>query len=290
MHGLSHELRFAARSLRTSPGFTVLAVLILTLGIGVTVTIFSVMHAVLWRPLPYPNEDRLVVVETIFGPVDDAGLAQAEVMYLRQSSKTMRSFAMINGAEAFVSANGEMEHVSSATVTDDMLPLLGAVPAAPGRRLQAAKDIRANRVTGVVISDDLKLRIFGSASSIVGQRVNINNMELQVVGVAPPGLRVWMPQSAMVEERVDVWFSGGLENDWQQRGPATIARLNEGATLSQAQAELDVLAQQLSAATLRSIRMPLALCGSASGRFAPPLRRRPKRRFSFSAQRSYSFC
>jgi putative ABC transport system permease protein len=95
-----HELRFAARSLRTSPGFTVLAVLILTLGIGVTVTIFSVMYAVLWRPLPYPNADRLVFIETVFGPVQDAGLAQAEVMHLRQSSKTMRSFAMINVASA----------------------------------------------------------------------------------------------------------------------------------------------------------------------------------------------
>ena len=143
------RLRFAARSLRTSPGFTVLAVLILTLGIGVTVTIFSVMYAVLWRPLPYPNADDLVVVETVFGPVDDAGLAQAEVVHLRHSSKTMQSFAMINGVDAFVSANGEMEHVSAATVTDDMLPLLGAVPAAPGRPLQAANDIQASRVTGV---------------------------------------------------------------------------------------------------------------------------------------------
>ena len=66
------------------------------------------------------------------------------------------------------------------------------------------------------------------------------------MGVAPSHLRVWMPRSAMVEERIDVWFPGGLEHDWQMRGPA-IARLSESATLSQAQAELDVLAQQLSA-------------------------------------------
>jgi putative ABC transport system permease protein len=255
MNGLSHELQFAARSLRRSPGFTALTVLILTLAIGVTVTIFSVMYAVLWRPLPYPNADRLVVVETIFGTIDDAGLAQAEVVHLRQASKTLQSFAMINGVEAFVSANGEMEHVSAATVTDDLLPLLGAVPAAPGRRLQAANDIQPSRVAGVVISrvagvvisHDLKLRLFGSASSIVGQRININNMDLQVVGVAPSDLRVWMPPSAMVEERVDVWFPGGLEHDWRREGPATIARLTDGVTLSHAQAELDVLAQQLSA-------------------------------------------
>jgi putative ABC transport system permease protein len=246
MNALLHEIRFAARALRTSPGFTSLSILILTLGIGVTVTIFSVMYAVLWRPLPYPSPDRLVTIETVFGPVEGAGLAQAEVLYLRQASKTMRSFAMINGAEAFVSVDDEMEHVASATVTDGLLPLLGASPAAPGRSLQAATDIQARRVTGVVISHDLHRRLFGSTSTAVGRRININNMDLQVVGVAPSDLRVWMPASAMVEERIDVWFAGGLEHDFQMRGPA-IAQLNERATLSQAQAELDVLAQQFSA-------------------------------------------
>jgi predicted permease len=247
MAGYLHDIRYAARSLATSPRFTSLAVLILTLGIGVTVTMFSVMYAVLWQPLPYPHADRLVVIETVFGPVDDAGLAQGEVLYLRQSSKTLESFAMINGVEAFVSANGEMEHVTAATVTDDLLPLIGAAPLAPGRALVAANDIAANRVTGVVISHDLKQRLFGSASAVVGRRININNMDLQVVGVLPARVSVWMPQSARVAEQVDVWFPGGLEDNWRLRGPATIAHLSESATLMQAQGELDVLASQLSA-------------------------------------------
>jgi hypothetical protein len=80
MTGFLQDLRYARRALARTCGFTLLACLILTLGIGASVTMFSIMHAVLWRALPYPGADQLIALETRFGPVTDAGLSPSEVL------------------------------------------------------------------------------------------------------------------------------------------------------------------------------------------------------------------
>jgi putative ABC transport system permease protein len=242
------ELRYAIRTFMKAPGFTLLTGLILALGIGASVTMFSVMNAVLWRPLPYPEADRLTVIEAHFGQVEAFGLAPAEVLEIRESSRTLSGFAMANGVDAFLTVDGEMERVAAASATDAVLPLLGAVPLVLGRPLQSATDIRSGRAAGVVISHRLWQRMFGSDPKVVGRRVEVNNLDMEIVGVLPPNLRVWLPRSAMgVDEDVDLWFPSPMESDWRNRGPLTLAKLAPGATLQRAQSELDSLAARLMA-------------------------------------------
>lgn len=248
MSGLAQDLRYAFRTFIKTPGFTLLTVLILALGIGASVTIISIMNAVLWRPLPYPQADRLMVIEAHFGPVEAFGLAPAEVLEIRDSSRTLSQFAMANGVDAFLSVDGEMERVAAASASDDMLRLLGAVPLTLGRPLQSDIDVRSGRVAGIVISHRLWDRMFRSDANVVGRHVEVNNLDMQIVGVLPASLRVWLPRSAMwIDDYVDLWFASPLESDWRNRGPVTLARLAPGATLQQAQFELDNLAARLMA-------------------------------------------
>ena len=168
------DIRYAARLLRTSPGFTLVVTVTLSLAIGASLTIFSVMHAVLWRPLPYPQADRLVTITRSFGPAT-GGLSPGEALELRSSSDAFTRVAQANGVDAFVAVGDEMTHVSAASATDDMLELVGAVPLALGRPLRAATDIRAGRVVAAVISNRLWRQIFHGDPSAVGRHIQVNN-------------------------------------------------------------------------------------------------------------------
>jgi putative ABC transport system permease protein len=88
------DLVAGARAVRRSPGVAAVVITTLALGVGATVTVFSAMHAIMWRTLPYPNADRLVVVESSYGPVTDAGLTSAEVRNLQRSSRTLGRIAL----------------------------------------------------------------------------------------------------------------------------------------------------------------------------------------------------
>jgi predicted permease len=236
------DLAAGTRAVTRSPGFAAVVITTLALGVGSTVMVFSAMHAVVWRPLPYPNADRLVVIDSSFGPVVDAGLAPAEVRELQRVSRTLRHVGTANGAEAFIEIGDDMERVASASVTDDVLALLGATPPAMGRLLSSSADLAGGRVTGVVISDRLWRRLFHANAGIIGQHVNINNLDVEIVGVLPSGLRAWLPASAGVEPDADVWFPAALDADWRNHGAPAIAELASGVSLTQSQAELDGIA------------------------------------------------
>lgn len=236
------DLVVGTRAVRRSPGFAAVVIATLALGVGATVTVFSAMHAVMWRALPYPNADRLVVVESSYGPVTDAGLTSAEVRNLQRSSRTLGRIALANGAEAFLQIGDDMERVAGASATDDVLSLLGGAPPALGRSLVSAVDITAAHVTGVVISDRLWRRIFRADPHVVGRHMEVNNLDVVVVGVLPPGLRVWLPASAGVDPDTDVWFPASLDDGRQNHGTPAIAELVPGVSVAQSQAEMDSMA------------------------------------------------
>jgi len=244
---LWRDIVTGVRTLRRVRGFAGIVIATLALSVGASVTMFSVMHAVMWRPLPYPDGGRLVVIDASLGPVQGNGVSPGAVRALRASSRLFSSFAMANGAEAFVTVGGEMERVSSVSATDDMLPLLGGVPLALGRPLDATIDIRGESVAAVVISHRLWQRAFNGDPNVLGRRIEINNVDREIVGVAPAGLRVWLPAAASADENVDVWFPTPLENVGSDFGRPAIAKLAVGASLAQGQAELDHLAGQLMA-------------------------------------------
>jgi putative ABC transport system permease protein len=246
-HGVAtfwRDVRYGARSLRRSPGFSAIVIATLAMCIGLTITMFTVVNTVMWRPLPYPNGDRLVVIEPSFGPVT-GGLAPGELLAIRNSTRAFTYVGVANGAEAFITFEGQMERVSAASATDDILPLLGAVPMQFGRPLDSRLDLGESAVRSVVLGDRLWRRVFGASADIVGRRVLVNDLEVEVVGVLPPGLRVWLPSAAGVSEDTDVWFPNAYEDDWQGRGAGAIARLAPDVGHEQARAELGGLAARL---------------------------------------------
>lgn len=244
MESVLQDLRFALRGLRRSPGFTVVAVTTLALGIGASTVVFSVLHSVLWRPLPYPAGDRLVVLRADVRGVANVGLAPGEVLELRARMRSLDALETVNGVHAHVEVDGEHEYVAAASVTDGFLPLLGMARPALGRTLRADEDVGDSFVTGAVIGHALWQRRFGEDTAAVGRHVQINNLDLRIVGILPAGFRLFLPSDNLAEEEIGVWFPTQLEDTRSGRGFPAVGRLAPGATLAAAQAELDAIAAQ----------------------------------------------
>lgn len=239
------DVQYGARSLRRSPGFAVVVTATVALCVGASVTVFTIMHAVMWRELPYPNSDRLVSINAAFGTVTDSGLAPGEVRALRTAVQAIDQVGVVNAAEAFITVDDQMDRVSSASASVEVLPLLGAMPMRLGRMLDADIDFGDGPVRGVVISHRLWHRMFHGDPDVVGRRTRVNDLDVEVLGVLPETFRSWLPASTGVRENTDVWFPGETEDGWQHRSVGVIARLSPGVTIDRARPEIDALAARL---------------------------------------------
>ncbi len=241
-HGIEttvQDIRYSCRALLRSPGFTIVVIATLALGIGANLTMFSLMRAVLWRPLPYPEPNRIVTIQVDARNRHDTGATMGEVFDLRARSRSFEQVSMFTTAEANLEYQGEMEHVTSASVSDDFLPLLGARPAL-GRSLDSRIDEGKDQVLSIVISGELWRRRFSADPGVIGKGVRINNLDMQIAGVLAPGFRLFFGDS----EQIDVWFPSHIESSRHYRGIPVAARLRRGVTLDQANAELETLAAQ----------------------------------------------
>lgn len=233
------DARHGCRVLWQSPGYALVVILTIALGIGINVTIFSVIHAVLWRSLPYPDADRIVAIEADTRGLPNAYSPSRETFDLRQVSHVITNIAAVEGRDASVTIDGVMERVAGARVTDDVLPLLGATPLALGRTIVDAQDAHDVVIKGVVISHELWQRRFQGDPGIIGRHLTVNNWDVEVVGVTRPDFRVYLPPRDQVEERVDVWMPIQFQPTWLSRGSTLVGRLVPGATVAEAQAECD---------------------------------------------------
>lgn len=239
----AQDVRLACRSLRRTPAFAAIVVATLTLGMGATLTMYSLMRGVLWRPLPYPEPDRIAAIQVDARNVVNAGAALGEVLDLKERGRSFERVAMIDTGEATVEYMGESERVAEARVSDDLLPLLGA-RLALGRALEARTDDRDGPGPAILISDELWRRRFASAADIVGRTVRINDADVRIAGVLTPGFRLFLPPSVSVAERIDVWFSFAMSTTRRYRNLPVLARLRPGVTIRSANAELQTLAAQ----------------------------------------------
>src|SRR5207247_11444012 len=162
------DVRYACRSLLNAPGFAVVVIMTLALGITVTLSMFSVMRAVLLRPLPYPDPDRIVMIQVDARNTTNAGATMGEVSDLREHSRSLEQVAIISTDDASLEYVGGMEHVNAAEVSDDFLPLLGARPAI-GRPLDSQIDASPQQAVAVLISDELWRRRFSADPGIIGR-------------------------------------------------------------------------------------------------------------------------
>jgi len=237
------DLRYGARMLRKHPGFTAAAVLTLALGIGANVAVFSVVNAVLLRPLPYPEPDRLVMLQNQFlaRNLKNAGVSVADYADYRGQKQIFEEVAAIAGANFNFSGADRPESVSGVFVTAGFFPLLGLKPVV-GRVFSEDEDRPGyNRV--VVLSESLWKRRFGADPGVIGRTLQIDDQSHTVVGVVPPAPESLGPNevftpAAFTPEQMNHAVRGG-------RFLFALARLKRGVPLARAQAEMNVFAQAL---------------------------------------------
>lgn len=237
------DMRHACRTLLRSPGFTVVVIVTIALGIGANLTMFSLMRAVLWRPLPYPEPDRIVAIQVDARNVPNAGATRRELLGIKERSRSFEQVSTIDTDDASLEFAGELDHIEAASVSDDFLPLLGVRPAL-GRMLDSATDTNGQQPLSILISDELWRHRFSADPGIIGRGVRLDGIEVQIAGVLPPGFRLFLPPSIIDLEQIDVWRPYRIDPAPPYRGVPLLARLRPGVTLDQANAELAMLAAQ----------------------------------------------
>ncbi|HKY27257.1 MAG TPA: ABC transporter permease [Pyrinomonadaceae bacterium] len=251
MDSLIKDIRYAIRSLIKRPGFIAVAIITLALGIGANTAIFSVINAVVLRPLPYDDPDRLVMVwETIAGN-DRRSVAPGNYVDWRDHNTTFTELSAAFNGNFNLTGDGEPERINGATVTSNLMKVLG-VQAQLGRTFQPEDDAgRGNSV--VLISDGLWKRRFGADRNIVGRSLAIDETPFTVVGVMPAGFQFPAKSDLWVLGRDRNAVSLSLisqfpANDWTHERDAhflsVVGRLKPGATLSQAQSDIAGIARR----------------------------------------------
>jgi putative ABC transport system permease protein len=244
------DIRFAVRSLLKNPGFASVAVLTLALGIGANVAIFGVVHAVLLRPLPFQQPERLVrVFDDVNGAgAKDIGMSVPELEDLRDRSGVFSRISAIFPVSAALSGGDHAERVEMLGTTVDYFQLLGA-KAALGR-VYGTADRMPGFTDGVVISDGLWQRQFGGDPRVLGRRIRVDEDGYTIIGVMPPGFR--HPGQTLSAD-VELWAAAGFTADpflsppvrARRFLPGAMGRLRPGLTVQQAQQRLDALVAQL---------------------------------------------
>ena len=247
MQDLAQDFIYGARVLRQSPGFTVVAVLTLALGIGANTAIFSIVDAVLLRALPYREPDRLVLMFNVPEKRPDA-LSSISYRDFTEYREQNRSFSEMAG-NAFhdltLTGAGEPFIVNAAAVTPEIFPLLNARPLT-GRTLLPG-DGKPGAAPVAVISESLWRSRFGSNPDLIGQSIALDMRSFTVVGILPGSFRY--PEFAPHQ---DVWISvlqdplfGPLTSKPGVRLLGVIGRLKPGTSVAQAQAEMDTMSVRL---------------------------------------------
>src|SRR4051812_37918061 len=243
MDSLSQDLKYGLRSLRKAPGFTAVAVLALALGIGANTVLFSVISFSLLRPVPFPDPDRLVIVNQTATTFANSSCSWLNYLdWKAQAGRLFTHFAAERRDNFNVGGDdgGEPERVIARMATSELLPMLGVKPVLG--RLYTADDDRAGAPRTVLLSHGLWQRRFGADREIVGKAIQLSGDSYTVVGVLPRDLRFLSGG--------DVWVPLGLFADrYQDRGvnPGIYAfgRLAAGVTVQQANDALNQVMRQI---------------------------------------------
>jgi predicted permease len=244
VESLFQDVRFAVRMLRKSPGFTVVAILTLALGIGANTAIFSVVNAVLLQPLPYPNANRLAIVWSQWGNETRGPGSGPELIELRKRSQAFDEIGGIWVSSGTITGTTEPEQVRLAFTTANFLPLLAEKPQL-GRFFAPGED-RRGAAPLMILTDGLWRRQFGVNPGILGQTARLNGNNFTVVGVLPPDFKVLFPDSRMGDVQVFIPFLDDLEKQSRDTGYIRmIGRLRKGRTVREAQSEAESIATEL---------------------------------------------
>src|SRR5215475_1210824 len=236
MQTLWQDLRYGARMLLKKPGFTLIAVLTLALGIGANTAIFSVVNAVLLRPLPYPESERLMMVNAtdLARGYANIGVNLPDFREWRVRNRSFESMAAFSVDNYNISGNEEPERVAGAVASADFFRTMGVNPSQGRSFLSEEEQYGRHRV--VVLSDGLWNRRFGARARLNGQTLKLNGEVFTVVGVAPRGFQ-------FPYQNVMLWIPLALPDgsEYNTRGNFwlyVVGRLKKGVSAAQAQSDI----------------------------------------------------
>jgi predicted permease len=242
MNKLWQDLRYGARMLMKKPGFTLISVLTLALGIGATTAIFSVVNAVLLRSLPFPEADRLLFVGQSFRGNGPFGAGEPKFMFWREHSQSFEALACYSsfgGARGNLAGGDEAEYVRGMRVSEDFFRVFGVAPAL-GRSFTKAEDVPGGERVAV-LSDGLWRRRFGARRELIGEAVSFNDQLVTVVGIMPPDFRFGSGADIFTPMQARPGVNGDPNAE-------VVGRLKPGVTAEQARAELQLVADKYRAA------------------------------------------
>jgi putative ABC transport system permease protein len=238
------DFRYALRTLAKQPSFTAIAVITLALGIGANTAIFSVINAVLLRPLPYPQADRIMVLNESEGPGQDFAVALPDYFDWQTDTKVFEHLAATHRESRNLSGipGREAERVSCSSVTRNFFNIIGLSPEL-GRTFSEDED-KVGAPPVVVISDRLWQRAFNRDPGVIGRSVNFHDSSFAIIGVMPP--QMTSPQDT------DAWFSMMRRSNnpaWMDRSHHPMifvwGKLKPGVTVPQARSEMKTIAARL---------------------------------------------
>ena len=243
------DLRFSWRALRKRPALLILSAATLAIGIGASTALYTIVNGVLIKPLPYRDADRLAVLWHVFGE-GAQDLPAMHPLDFRDYDARVNSFeelTIATGRQSILGQAGDPEIVQLGVVHHNFFTFLGVQPQL-GRHFRQEEDV-PGAAPVMLVSDELWRRRFGSDPAIVGQRIELDGVSTEIVGVMPPGFRLELPAETYALRHSDVWRPVRL--DYTRQPPrnftayTVFARLVPGVSFAQAHDEMTQIANQL---------------------------------------------
>jgi len=252
MGTLVQDVRYALRTLRRQPAFTLIAVVTLALGVGANTALFSVVRATLLAPLPYGGPGEVAMIWSRWEGFDKTWVSDPEFVHYRERLRSFDDIALYSTFEINLTEGDEPERVMAASVRPNMLDVLGVSPVL-GRGFREEEAV-PGPATVVLVSWELWQRRWSGDAGIVGGTLNVNGVDRTITGVLPEGLA--LPLDFKSEQPTEVWFpyaldgmaSGALPRGGGNHGAYAVGRLAAGVTEAAANAELRGYIRELNTA------------------------------------------
>jgi predicted permease len=242
MQTLWQDIRYGSRMLRTAPGFALVAILALALGIGANTAVFSIINGVLLKPLEYKDPDRVVSLWEKWGNADKASVAYPNFKDWSEQNRSFDGMAAYRHAGFNLTGSDHPDRVHGAQISAGFLSVLGVSPAL-GRDFGPDDDQPGATLT-TIIADHLWSTHFGRDPSVIGRTINLNDETYQVIGVLPPDFHFFQDLDMVVP--IAAKKSGILDHRNWHPGIQVIARLGSGATLQGGRSDMAAVAGSLS--------------------------------------------
>ena len=242
MSAILQDLKFAVRMLVKSPGFTVVAILTLALGIGANTAIFSIVNAVLLRPLPFKNSSQLVVLRETYKIVGNVSVSYPDFLDWRQQSDSFAAMSVINNVNFNLSGVAQPESIDGYAVSPNFLALLGVRPVL-GRDLLPSEE-RPGTAPVILLSYQLWQSHLGGDPGVIGRSITLDGRSFSIVGILPPTFRFLDTTDVIVPIGV---FAAEFTDRAQRGDMDVVGRLSPGVALSLAAVEMETITARLAA-------------------------------------------